>query len=170
MVLRGEAPMSLSGDVSVCGMVVRPHEHVLLVNGREIDLTSREFEIISRLAEHPGWVLSAEQLCDESEEADYSPESVSVHVSRLRHKLSTAGAEDVVETVRGSGYRLRRSDAGDGAVVPDLSGARRRLRDASWQLHEAALEAEHAGSEAQLESVADAIEMTRQTIYRILAD
>jgi DNA-binding winged helix-turn-helix (wHTH) protein len=162
--------MPLQGDVCVCGMVVRPHEHVLLVQGREIDLTSREFEIVSRLAEHPGWVLSAEQLCDESDEADYSPESVSVHVSRLRHKLSVAGAEDVVETVRGSGYRLRRSDPQGDEVVPDLTAARRALRDSSWQLHEAVLEAEHAGGEGQLESVTEALDQVRHTIYGILAD
>jgi DNA-binding winged helix-turn-helix (wHTH) protein len=151
-------------------LVVRPREHVILVRGREIDLTSREFEIISRLAEHPGWVLSAEQLCDESDDADYSPESVSVHVSRLRHKLSVAGAEDVVETVRGSGYRLRRSEPEENVAVPDLTGARRRLRDASWQLHEAALEAEHAGGEEQLDSVTNALDEVRHTIYRILGE
>jgi len=162
--------VSASGDVSVCGLTVRPREHVLLVQGREIDLTSREFEIISRLAEHPGWVLSADQLCDESEEADYSPESVSVHVSRLRHKLSVAGAEDVVETVRGAGYRLRRTETEGEDPMHVLPGSRRRLRDASWQLHEAALEAEHAGSEEQLESVADALEDARHAIYRILAE
>jgi DNA-binding winged helix-turn-helix (wHTH) protein len=158
--------------MSVCGLVVRPREHVLLVQGHEVGLTSREFEIITRLAEHPGWVFSASQLCDESEEADYSPESVSVHVSRLRHKLSVAGAEDVVETVRGSGYRLRRSDTGieSESGVQVLDSSRRRLRDASWQLHEAALEAEHAGSEEQLEAVADALEEARHSIYRILAE
>jgi DNA-binding winged helix-turn-helix (wHTH) protein len=162
--------MSPLGDISVCGLVVRPREHVLLVQGREIELTSREFEIISRLAEHPGWVLSPSQLCDESEEADYSTESVSVHVSRLRHKLSLAGAEDVVETVRGSGYRLRRTEPADEDPILAPDGSRRRLRDASWQLHEAALEAEHAGSEQQLESVADALEEARHAIYRILAE
>lgn len=164
--------MSPSGDISVCGLVVRPREHVLLVQGHEIELTCREFEIITRLAEHPGWVFSATQLCDESDEADYSPESVSVHVSRLRHKLSVAGAEDVVETVRGSGYRLRRTvaeiEGGDG--IHALDSSRRRLRDASWQLHEAALEAEHAGSDEQLEAVAETLDEARHSIYRILAE
>jgi DNA-binding winged helix-turn-helix (wHTH) protein len=162
--------MSPSSDICVGTLVVRPREHVLLVEGREIELTSREFDIIYRLAEHPGWVLSPNQLCDENDEADYSPESISVHVSRLRHKLSLAGAEDVVETVRGSGYRLRRTAPEGEDFAHALDGSKRRLRDASWQLHEAALEAEHAGSDAQLESVADELENARHAIYRILAE
>jgi DNA-binding winged helix-turn-helix (wHTH) protein len=158
------------GDISVCGLVVRPREHVLLVQGREVDLTSREFEIVARLAEHPGWVLSAGQLCDEADETDYSPESVSVHVSRLRHKLSLAGADGVVETVRGSGYRLRRSSSEEEDRLNPLEGARRRLRDTAWQLQEAALGAEHAGRVEQLEAVVDALEDARHAIYRILAE
>lgn len=162
--------MSPTGDISVSGLVVRPHEHVLLVQGREIDLTSREFDIIMRLAEHPGWVFSADQLCDEAEESDYSPESVSVHVSRLRHKLSVAGAEDVVETVRGFGYRLRRADSDETDSVPPLDAARRGLRDAAWQLHEAVLEIEHTGAEAQLEAATEALDEARHSMYRILAE
>jgi DNA-binding winged helix-turn-helix (wHTH) protein len=162
--------MSPSGDIGVCGLVVRPHEHVLLVQGREVELTSREFEIVMRLAEHPGWVLSAEQLCDEAEDADYSPESVSVHVSRLRHKLAAAGADGAVETVRGFGYRLRHLDADGAEVGAMLENARRTLRDCAWQLHEAALEVEHAGSEDQLAAAADALEGARHAIYRLLAD
>lgn len=161
--------MSPSGDVAACGLEVRPHEHLLLVRGRPVALTSREFEILTRLAEHPGWVFSANQLSGDSEDRDYSPESVSVHVSRLRHKLAVAGAADVVETVRGFGYRLR-SVAADGDRVPQLSsGVGRTLRDALWQLHEAVLEVEHAGSDEQQSSAADALERARRAIYEILA-
>ena len=160
--------MPTEDDICVCGVIVRPREHVLLVEGREIELTSREFEILERLAEHPGWVFSASQLSDEADDLDYSPESVSVHVSRLRHKLARAGAEDIVETVRGAGYRLRHSDPGD-ASLPVLTEAKRKLRDAAWGLHEAALEAEHAGDQEQLEAAVTALDEARHALYRILA-
>ncbi len=162
--------MSDRDDISVSGLTVRPREHDLVVQGHRVDLTAREFEIISRLAEHPGWVLSADQLSEERDEADYSPESVSVHVSRLRHKLSVAGAPDIVETVRGSGYRLRRGDDELDGPSDSLDAARREMRDAAWQLHEAAHEAEHEASEQQLAEVTDALTDVRHAIYRILGE
>ena len=87
---------------------VRSREHVVLVRGGEVPLSSREFEIVRALAARPGWVLSPSQLAADSDESDYSPESVSVLVSRIRHKLAEAGAADMVETVRGYGYRLNK--------------------------------------------------------------
>ena len=90
------------GEVEVC-----PHEHSVLVRGHDVALTSREFDIVMALAEHPGWVFSADQLAGDPDQGDYSPESVSVLVSRARHKLTSAGAPDLIETVRGLGYRLR---------------------------------------------------------------
>ena len=66
-----------------------------------------EFDIVMTLAEHPGWVFSADQLAGDPDQGDYSPESVSVLVSRARHKLNSAGCARVIETVRGLGYRLR---------------------------------------------------------------
>ncbi len=164
--------MASSDDIiTACGLVVHPHEHVVVIQGRELDLTTREFEIVMRLVEHPGWVFSAEQLSTENDAADYSPESVSVLVSRLRHKLARAGAHDVVETVRGLGYRLRmplrdgeESCSGAGA---SLYGS---VRDASWQLQEAVIEVEHSGSDEQRQAAVEALDRARRTIYTVLAE
>ncbi len=141
----------------------------MLVHGSQVELTYREFEILNRLAEHPGWVFSADQLSSVSEQGDYSPESVSVHVSRLRHKLAVAGAPDVVETVRGFGYRLRSALADADDPFPHNDGAGRSLRDALWQLSEAVLEVDHAGRGEQVSAAVDALEHARRTIYAILA-
>ena len=160
--------MSPVGDIVACGLELRPHEREVLVAGVPVELTSREFEILARLAEHPGWVFSADQLAEDSDAREYSAESVSVHMSRLRHKLSATGAPDAVETVRGFGYRLRAGDA-DETAAEVAGGVDRSLRDALWQLSEAVHEVEHAGGPAQRLSATDSLERSRREIYAILA-
>lgn len=99
--------MPVPERLSAAGIDVYPRERRVLVGEHEVELTAREFDIMMRLASHPGWVYSAERLADSTEAAaEFSRESVSVHVSHLRHKLAAAGADDVVRTVRGIGYRL----------------------------------------------------------------
>ncbi|NJN23445.1 MAG: response regulator transcription factor [Acaryochloridaceae cyanobacterium RL_2_7] len=76
-----------------------------MVGDRTIDLPAREFIMAETFLRHPGQVLSREQLLDRVWGYDYSPGSniVDVYVGYLRKKLGS----DVVETVRGMGYRLR---------------------------------------------------------------
>jgi len=159
--------VSSPDDIAASGLVVRPHEHVVMVQGRELDLTSREFEMVSKLVQHPGWVFSAEQLSTDNESTDYSPESVSVLMSRLRRKLERAGAPDVVETVRGVGYRLRVPPRGSQEPVSDGTHCS-TLLEASWRLQEAVLEAERSGTAAQRQSAIDALDDARRAIYEAL--
>ena len=156
-------------DIRLGELEIRPHEHVVLVGEKEVQLSSREFEIVMALAEHPGWVFSAGQLSGSSETGDYSPESVSVLVSRLRHKFADAGAPDLVETVRGFGYRLhspRPAREGPPEIAPSVS---HELRDALWLLQEAAIEVEHSGSPEQRHAAAEVLEQARRHFYAILA-
>jgi len=151
------------GEVEVC-----PHEHSVLVRGHDIALTSREFDIVMALAEHPGWVFSADQLAGEPDQGDYSPESVSVLVSRARHKLTSAGAPDLIETVRGLGYRLRPLEPTEESAL--AAQTRRELRDASWRLQEAVMEAEHAGDPDQQRAVSEVLEEARRRVHSRLAE
>ncbi|MGF1601775.1 MAG: response regulator transcription factor [Thermosynechococcaceae cyanobacterium] len=75
------------------------------IGDRTIDLPAREFTLAETFFRHPGQVLSREQLLDRVWGYDYSPGSniVDVYVGYLRKKLGS----DVLETVRGMGYRLR---------------------------------------------------------------
>lgn len=154
----------LIGDLEI-----RPHERTVLVHGQEVALTSREFEIVMIMAEHPGWVFSATQLTGDPDAGDYSPESVSVLVSRVRQKLAAAGAIDLVETVRGFGYRLRAS-AASGEEGSAASSASRDLRDASWQLQEAVIEVEHSGSSEQQRAVTELLDQARRSVFASLAE
>jgi DNA-binding response OmpR family regulator len=74
------------------------------VAGRTVDLTAREFTMLETFIRHPGQVLSKEQLLSHVWGYDYDPGSnvVEVYVGYLRRKLG----DDVIETVRGMGYRL----------------------------------------------------------------
>jgi DNA-binding response OmpR family regulator len=74
------------------------------IDGRAVDLTSREFALLETLMRHPGQVLSQPQLLDQVWGYDHEPGSnvVEVYVGYLRKKLRP----DVVETVRGAGYRF----------------------------------------------------------------
>jgi DNA-binding response OmpR family regulator len=75
------------------------------IGGRSVELTPREFALLETLMHHAGQVLSQAQLLDEVWGYDRDPTSnvVEVYVGYLRRKLR----RDVVETVRGAGYRFR---------------------------------------------------------------
>jgi DNA-binding response OmpR family regulator len=80
-------------------------------DGREVELTAREFALAEVFLRHPGQVLSREQLLSNVWGYDYDPESnvVDVYVGYLRRKV---GQERIV-TVRGMGYRLTQPDPPD---------------------------------------------------------
>jgi DNA-binding winged helix-turn-helix (wHTH) protein len=158
-----------SDIISVGELEVRPHEHCVLVSGLPVALSSREFDIVMMLAEHPGWVFSADQLAGYPEESGCSPDSVSVLVYRLRQKLAEAGATDLVETVRGLGYRLHAASAARGGTSA-AEDARRELRDACWQLQEAVTEVDHSGSQEQQRAVTTVLEQARRDVYTSLAE
>ncbi|MEO1145033.1 MAG: response regulator transcription factor [Cyanobacteria bacterium J06638_22] len=75
------------------------------VNGELLELSAREFTLVETFMRHPDQVLSREQLLDRVWGYDYAPGSnvVDVYVGYLRKKLGS----DVIETVRGIGYRMR---------------------------------------------------------------
>lgn len=79
-----------------------------LIDGREVDLSAREFSLAETLMQHPGQVLSREQLLSHVWGYDFDPGSnvVDVYVGYLRKKLG----DGVIETVRGMGYRLVAGD------------------------------------------------------------
>jgi DNA-binding response OmpR family regulator len=76
--------------------------------GQAVELTAREFDVLAHIVDADGAVVSRRRLLAAVWAIDHDPGTniVEVHISRLRTKLGAAGS--VVETIRGSGYRLRR--------------------------------------------------------------
>lgn len=75
------------------------------VNGRDVDLSMREFAMLQIFMEHPDQVITREQFLDEAwggNQADLASNVVDVYVSYLRKKIGN----DYFATVRGMGYRL----------------------------------------------------------------
>lgn len=85
---------------------VSPEKHQVTVEGREVALTFKEFEMLCVLLENRGRVLSRDVLMDRvwGSEFDGENRTVDVHIRTLRAKLGNAGA--YIETVRGVGYKI----------------------------------------------------------------
>lgn len=74
---------------------------------RELELTAREFDLFELFVRHPGEVLSKGRILEELWGYAYDPNLVEVYIGYLRRKL---GEPPILETVRGSGYRLAAVD------------------------------------------------------------
>ena len=95
-------------DILTIGSItIDREEHRVSVDGRLIDLTPTEYKLLLILAERRGRVQSRAHLLETVWEAapDIQTRTVDMHVQRLRTKLGEAG--DLIETVRGFGYRLK---------------------------------------------------------------
>ena len=80
----------------------------MLYRGRRLVLTFKEYQLLSKLADHPGKVFTREALLSDVWKYDYyeGARTVDVHIRRLRSKLEDTG-ESLIETVRNVGYRIR---------------------------------------------------------------
>lgn len=94
-----------SATISAAGLVLDPARHRVLRDGIAIDVTRREFAILSAIAEHPGIIRSRTELEERlyGWQEDIDSNAVEVHIHNLRQKLG----RDLIETVRGLGYRLK---------------------------------------------------------------
>jgi DNA-binding response OmpR family regulator len=90
-------------------LALDPGRHEARRDGREVSLTRKEFGVLEYLMTRPGHVVSAEELLEHvwDENADPFTQTVRVTVGTLRRKLSPDGAQPLIETVIGRGYRLR---------------------------------------------------------------
>ncbi len=81
-------------------------QHQVLAAGRKVTLTLKEFELLKYLMENQGIVLSRDRLLGHVWGYDFDGETrtVDVHIRTLRQKLGSCG--DLIETVRGVGYRI----------------------------------------------------------------
>jgi two-component system copper resistance phosphate regulon response regulator CusR len=83
--------------------------HQAAVEGRPLDLTPKEFQLLEYFLLHPEEVVRRTTLLEKVWDMHFDPESnvVDVHVGNLRRKLRTATGRHLVETVRGVGFSLR---------------------------------------------------------------
>ncbi|MFJ4925883.1 response regulator transcription factor [Streptomyces sp. NPDC088736] len=120
LVLRLEAllrrrPPRDTGTVRVGGLLMDPAARTVALDGRPVDLTRREFELLHVLARNAGLVLSRDQLLDRvwGYDFDVRTDAVDTFVSYLRRKLETPDRARIIHTVRGVGFVLRDDRAGE---------------------------------------------------------
>jgi len=109
-VIRRKKKEETDDDMSVIqvhDIVINSHKREIIANGKPVDLTFTEFQVLYYLAKRPGWVFTRTQIVD-AVRGDYYPvtdRSVDVQIVGLRKKLGSCGR--YIETVRGVGYRFR---------------------------------------------------------------
>lgn len=103
-VLRRAEPAARPDILSLGPVSVSRSRREVLVGGREVELTAKEFDLLCFLMEHPGVVLSRDVLLDRVWGLSFPGETrtVDVHVGQIRRKL---GLPEVIRTVRGVGYK-----------------------------------------------------------------
>ena len=107
---RGERPERLSYE----GIEIDRLRHTATRDGRSLDLTPREFQLLEYFVRHPEQVVRRTELLENVWDMSFDPMSnvVDVHVAKLRQKLRADGGAPLLHTVRGVGYVLQ-AEAGD---------------------------------------------------------
>ena len=99
-----------AGPIDVGPLRLDPGTHDVMLAGRRVDLTAREFELLRLFMRHPNRVFTRDFLLEHLWGHDFygSTRTVDMHVSRLREKIEDDPSEPrFIVTVRGVGYKLR---------------------------------------------------------------
>jgi two-component system phosphate regulon response regulator PhoB len=124
-ILRRSAAVTGASDVIRSGdLVIDVPRHEVAWKGKPVVLTATEFRILHFLAARAGRVCSRTDIIDDALGTDVAviDRTVDVHVTAIRRKLGK-GAE-LIETVRGFGYKFREAPAASKAPTKSASGAR----------------------------------------------
>ena len=92
--------------LSYGGIVIDQAAHVVMIDGKNIDLSFKEFELLTYFMENKGIALSREKILNSVWNYDYfgDARTIDTHVKKLRSKLGEKG--DLIKTVWGMGYKL----------------------------------------------------------------
>ncbi len=107
-VLRRHAPEMTDDAIEINGLLLDPSMHRVTGNGANLNLGPTEFKLLHYFMSNAERVHSRSQLLDKvwGNQVFVEDRTVDVHIRRLRNALSISGHQDLIQTVRGSGYRL----------------------------------------------------------------
>jgi two-component system, OmpR family, phosphate regulon response regulator PhoB len=107
-VLRRRAPQMTDDPIEVGGLRLDPVTHRVTGNGTTLDLGPTEFRLLHYLMSNPERVHSRSQVLDRvwGDRVFVEDRTVDVHIRRLRLALADSGHEELIQTVRGVGYRF----------------------------------------------------------------
>lgn len=97
--------------IESAGLIIYPERFVVTYGGESAELTQKEAALLTMLMEKDGRVVSRERLLDLMWEDQHfiDDNTLNVYITRVRRKLRELGAGDLIETVRGAGYRFMTS-------------------------------------------------------------
>ncbi|HTS62419.1 MAG TPA: response regulator transcription factor [Candidatus Acidoferrales bacterium] len=109
-------PAAASGRIEVGGVTLDPAARTVVANGKPVDLTTFEFDILELLMRSSGKVLSRDSLMEKFYNRKATPfdRSIDMHISHLRKKLENG--EGLIKTIRGVGYQFCPSPADSGSA------------------------------------------------------
>ena len=109
-VLRRRAPQLTSEAVEVEGLAINPATRAVTGNGQALRMSPTEFELLHFFMTHPDRVYTRTQILDHvwGDHVFIEERTVDVHIRRLRKELEPSGFDALIDTVRGSGYGLRK--------------------------------------------------------------
>ncbi|MGH9551128.1 MAG: response regulator transcription factor, partial [Terriglobales bacterium] len=102
-------PRELQDNILQVGsLVLDPQGARVTKDGKEINLLPKEFALLEFLMKHPNQVFAADVLLDKvwSKESENSPDTVRVHITKLRSKIDTEGEPSIIRTMHRVGYKL----------------------------------------------------------------
>jgi len=107
-VLRRRAPQMTDDPIEAKGLRLDPTTHRVTGHGSSLDLGPTEFRLLHYLMSNPERVHSRAQVLDKvwGDRVFVEDRTVDVHIRRLRRALGASGHEDLIQTVRGVGYRF----------------------------------------------------------------
>ncbi len=107
-VLRRRAPQMTDDPIELGGLRLDPVTHRVTGNGAALDLGPTEFKLLHYLMSNPERVHSRAQVLDRvwGDRVFVEDRTVDVHIRRLRQALAASGHEEMIQTVRGVGYRF----------------------------------------------------------------
>jgi two-component system phosphate regulon response regulator PhoB len=107
-VMRRSGKLNESGQISVDNIVLDPEQHRLSIEGKTLEISPTEFKLMQFFMSNPDKVYSRTHLLDQvwGRSVYIEERTVDVHIRRLRKILAEYGREDLIQTVRGFGYRF----------------------------------------------------------------
>ncbi|WP_299802948.1 response regulator transcription factor [uncultured Shewanella sp.] len=105
---RGESQPTVT-DLNVGPLTIELLTRKVTLDGQEILLQPKEFQLLKYLMEHVNQVISRTLLFEAVWDYHFDPRTnvIDVHIAKLRRKFEELGHGELIETVRGAGYRLR---------------------------------------------------------------
>ncbi|MCR4786970.1 MAG: response regulator transcription factor [Lachnospiraceae bacterium] len=99
-------------EKTVGNLVLDSNRYEMRVNGKSVNLTNKEFQLMELFVQHPGYVFSTEHLMDKiwGLDTESDIDVVWTHIGFVRKKLRSIDADVEIKTIRGAGYSLEVTD------------------------------------------------------------